>query len=89
MLTERSDLAGVQRRPPRLGSLFAVFARLTRHEAMPGTEQVTSRLRRLLRPAVVIPVTPITLAGMVAASWLIPGGPACAMTPGVAGTGFR
>jgi hypothetical protein len=36
---------------PRLGSLFAVFTRLTRHEAMPGTEQVASRLRRLLRPA--------------------------------------
>jgi hypothetical protein len=28
---------------PRLGSLFAIFSRLTRHEAIPGTEQVKPR----------------------------------------------
>ena len=29
---------------PGLGALFAVFTRLTAHEAMPVTEQVTARL---------------------------------------------
>jgi hypothetical protein len=31
---------------PRLESRFALFARLTQHEAIPGTEQVSGRLQR-------------------------------------------
>jgi hypothetical protein len=38
---------------PSLGPLFAIFTRLTGHEAMPVTENVTARLRwRWMRPAV-------------------------------------
>lgn len=33
---------------PRLGSMFAIFTRLTRHEPLPVTERVGARLRRLL-----------------------------------------
>jgi hypothetical protein len=70
---------------PRLGSLFAVFTRLTLHEALPGIEQVTGRLRRLLRPAAVVPLTLLALVGMLAATWLIPGGHACPTTPAATG----
>jgi len=38
---------------PRLGSMFAIFARLTLDEPMPATERVSARLKRLLRPAVI------------------------------------
>jgi hypothetical protein len=37
---------------PGLGSRFAVFTRLTRHEAMPGTEQVPGPKQRFVRRAV-------------------------------------
>jgi hypothetical protein len=38
---------------PSLGPLFAIFTRLTGHEAMPVTENVTARLwRRWMRPTV-------------------------------------
>lgn len=57
---------------PGLGLRFAVFTKLTAHEAMPGTEQVTSRLQRLLRPAMILPVTLITLLALLTASWLVP-----------------
>ncbi len=67
---------------PRLGSLFAVFTRLTQHEALPVIEQVTSRLRRR---AAMIGVMLIGIAIMVAASLLIPGGRACPMASGAAG----
>jgi len=42
---------------PGLGPLFAIFARLVGHEAMPVTERVTARLwRRWMWPAVVAAV---------------------------------
>jgi hypothetical protein len=70
---------------PRLWSLFAVFTRLTRHEAMPGTEQVKAPLRQLLQPVVVIPVTLITLAFVLLLSVLIPGGRVCGSASAAAG----
>jgi hypothetical protein len=45
---------------PRLGSMFATFARLTLDEPMPATERVSAGLKRLLRPALVISIALIT-----------------------------
>lgn len=73
---------------PRLGSLFAVFTRLTRNEALPRTEQITGRLRQLLRPAAAIPLTLLTLVSMLVATSLILSGHACPTTAGVAGHGL-
>jgi hypothetical protein len=70
---------------PRLGSLFAVFTRLTRNEALPRTEQITGRLRRLLRPVAVIPLTLLTLVSMLVATSLITSGHPCPTTAGVTG----
>lgn len=70
---------------PGLGLRFAVFSRLTRHEAMPGTEQVPGRLPRFLRRVVILPLIGISLATLLAASWLIPDtGHACPAGPNVA-----
>ncbi len=62
---------------PGLGLRFAVFARLTLHEAMPGTEQVPGRVQRLLRPATMLSLIVISLAALLAASWLIASGQVC------------
>jgi hypothetical protein len=45
----------LQARDPRLMSLFATFARLTWHEAMPTTEQLGARLSGMLRPVLLDP----------------------------------
>jgi Protein of unknown function (DUF3040) len=59
---------------PGLGSRFAFFARLTRHEAIPENEQVPGHLGR----AILVPLLAIGLAALMAATWLIPGrGQAC------------
>jgi hypothetical protein len=59
---------------PGLSMRFAFFTMLTRHEAMPETEQVPGRLGR----AMLLPLLAISLAGLLAATWLIPGsGQAC------------
>lgn len=70
---------------PRLGSLFAVFTRLSRNEALPRTEQITGRRGQFLRPAAAIPLMLLTLASMLVATWLIPSGHACPTTADVAG----
>ena len=57
---------------PGLGSRFAVFNKLTVHEAMPGTEQAPSHPQRFLLPAMILPVMLITLLALVTASWLVP-----------------
>jgi len=62
---------------PGLESRFAVFTMLTRHEAMPGTEQAPGRLQRLVRRAVTLPLMVISLVALLAASWLIPSSQAC------------
>lgn len=68
---------------PGLGSLFAIFTRLTGHEAMPGTERVTAS--PLLRRLVMLAVTLIIVTGLIAALWLIPGGHRCPTTTRAAG----
>jgi hypothetical protein len=63
---------------PGLGLRFAFFAMLTRHEAMPVTEQVPRPLQRIVRRAILLPIVAISLATLLAASLLIPGrGQAC------------
>jgi hypothetical protein len=63
---------------PGLGLRFAFFTRLTRHEAMPGTERVPRRLQRDLRRAIVLPLVVISLLALLAASGLIPSRSTCA-----------
>ena len=70
---------------PGLSLRFAFFARLTVHEAMPPTEQVPGRRQRFLRRAVLLPLIALSLAGLLAASWLITGsGRACPTGPDTA-----
>jgi hypothetical protein len=69
---------------PGLGLRFAVFTRLTRDDAMPGTEQVPGRLQRLLRPAIMLPLLIIGSVALLAAGWLLPSRQGCAPGPKVA-----
>jgi hypothetical protein len=62
---------------PDLGLRFAFFTRLTRHEAIPLTEQVPGPLQRFLRRAILLPLLAISLVSLVAASWLMPGRQPC------------
>jgi hypothetical protein len=55
---------------PGLGFRFAFFARLTRYEAIPLTEQVPGRLQRVLRRVIVFPLLGISLAAVLAACGL-------------------
>jgi len=69
---------------PGLGPMFAIFTRLTGHEAMPLTEQVTARPRRWpqrLRPAVVTLIGLAMATGaLLTLSLMLSGPQAC--TPG-------
>jgi len=67
------------REDPALGLRFAVFARLARDDAMPATEQVSGRLRRFLRSAIVLPLTAISLVALLAAGWLLAGRQGCVL----------
>jgi Protein of unknown function (DUF3040) len=69
---------------PGLGMRFAFFNTLTRHEAMPATEQVPDRLPRSLRRVALLPLIAISLAALLAASWLTPGRQACLAAPNTA-----
>jgi hypothetical protein len=73
-----------QARDPWLTSLFATFARLNSHEAMPASETLTGRLSRFLRPVVVVPLVLVFLAGAVVAGSFIPG-PHCSTAQASAG----
>jgi hypothetical protein len=74
---------------PGLGLRFAYFARLTRHEAMPATEQVPGRLQRFARGAVILPLIVMSLITLVAAGWLIAGrGHTCPAAPNAAVSGL-
>jgi hypothetical protein len=54
---------------PRLRSLFMMFTRLTRHEAMPSTEQVNGRLRTSLLRTIAIPIAlAAILSGLILSS---------------------
>ena len=67
---------------PGLGASFAVFTRLTSHETMPATEQVTawpSRWQRRMRPGVVTVVgLAMATGGLLTLSLMLPGPQACA-----------
>jgi hypothetical protein len=65
----------------RLELRFAVFTRLTRHEAMPETEQVPDPFPRFLQRAILLPLLTISLAAMLAASWLMTSRPTCPADP--------
>lgn len=69
---------------PGLGSSFAFFTRLTRHEAMPETEQVPRRPGRVARRVIVLPLLAISLAALLAANWLIPRRQTCPAGPNAA-----
>ncbi|HEY2077834.1 MAG TPA: hypothetical protein VGH53_15995 [Streptosporangiaceae bacterium] len=71
---------------PGFGLRFAFFARLTRYEAIPLTEQVPGRLQRVLRRVIVFPLLGISLAAVLAASWLIASRQACSAGPNAAAT---
>jgi len=61
----------------RLGSLFAIFTRLTGHEAMPGTERVEAGSWWRLRPAVLGTIALIAVVGLLLLSLLVPGRSMC------------
>jgi Protein of unknown function (DUF3040) len=62
---------------PGLGMRFGFFTMLTRHEPMPDTEQVAGRRQRLMRRAMLLPLIAISLAVLLAASWLTSSRHAC------------
>ena len=66
---EQRQLLGIeqilQSRDPRLKSIFATFTRLTRNEAMPTWEQIRRGNLRL-RSAIIVSVTVLLLAGVIA-----------------------
>lgn len=69
--------ATLQAGDPRLGSLFMIFTRLTRHEAMPSTEQVNAGLRRSLIRKIAIPIALAAMLNGLILSSLAPGRNAC------------
>jgi hypothetical protein len=73
---------------PSLGPLFAVFTRLTGHEAMPVTERITARprwRRRMRMRSAVVAVVGLAMAtgALLALSLTLPSPPVCqsAVTP--------
>jgi hypothetical protein len=78
---EKTLLAG----DPRLGSLFAIFARLTWHDVMPRIEQVRPRLRLSLQRSAATAIALIAVLGVLVLSSLLPGRPTCNNSPAVPG----
>ena len=66
-----------------LGLRFAFFTRLHRNEAIPLIEQVPDRMQRFVRRAVLLPLLAISLAALIAATWLMPR-QKCAVAPSAA-----
>jgi hypothetical protein len=60
---------------PRFGSLFAIFTRLTWHEAMPGIELVKPGRWHSLRPFAAIAIALIAVASLLMLTLLTPAGP--------------
>ena len=63
---------------PRFGSMFAIFTRLTWHEAMPTIERVRSGRQRL--PVLAIVITLIAVLSVLLLSLLSPSRPMCVST---------
>jgi hypothetical protein len=62
---------------PRFGSPFALFTRLTWHEAMPGIELVKSGRWHSLRPFAAIAIALIAVASVLMLALLTPRRPIC------------
>ena len=62
---------------PRLRSLFMIFTRLTRHEAIPSTEQVNARPRASLLRTIAIPIALAAILSGLILSSLAPARNAC------------
>ncbi|MFI5062527.1 MAG: hypothetical protein ACHP9Z_00910 [Streptosporangiales bacterium] len=75
---EKRLLAG----DPRFGSLFAVFTRLTWHEAMPRSELVKPGRWQVLRPFAALALALVAVAGLVVFSLIAPGQARCATAAG-------
>lgn len=71
---EKTLLAG----DPRFSGLFAVFTRLTWHEAMPGIELLKPGRWQVVRPLAAAAVALAVLAGLLALSLIAPGPARCA-----------
>ncbi len=71
---EKTLLAG----DPHFGSLFAVFTRLTWHEAMPRTEVVKPGRWQLLRSFAGIALALAAVAGLLVLMLITPSQPRCA-----------
>ena len=69
----------LQSRDPRLKSIFATFTRLTRNEAMPTWEQIRHGNWRL-RSSIIVSVTLLLLAGIIAVAAFTGLGRACGPT---------
>jgi hypothetical protein len=63
---------GLVARDPRLRSLFAIFTRLTWHEAMPAREQIQPRRRRLRPSPAIVIVLVLVVVGVVLGSFAGP-----------------
>jgi hypothetical protein len=57
----------------QLGPMFGVFTALTRHEAVPQTEQVRKDLWKRLRRRAASPIAVIATLRVLLLSWLGPG----------------
>jgi hypothetical protein len=66
---------------PRLGSMFAIFTRLTQHEAISMTERVRTRIRHLPHPVGVIPIAVIAALAVLVLSLLVPSPGTCSAPP--------
>jgi hypothetical protein len=65
---------------PGLESLFAIFTRLTLHEAMPGTERVPAGLRERTRSALMTAIGLIAVISVLMLSILLPSRQMCSAT---------
>ena len=72
---------------PRFGSLFAIFTRLTWHEAMPGIELVKARRWHSLGPFAAIATALIAVASVLMLTLLTPRRPIC-LTSAAAGYSY-
>jgi hypothetical protein len=75
-------------RDPRLKSLFTIFTRLTRQEAMPVTEQLQPRRWRS-RPGPVIAIVLALIAGVIVVSSLTGPARGCGTLQPAAGIGTQ
>ncbi len=85
---EERALASIEQvlrsRDPRLSSLFSIFTRLTRQEAMPAIEEIRRRRWRPQPGAVVLVAIALLVCGIVAGS--LATGNGCVQAPAATAT---